>query len=96
MISSTEITLQPSFSRDFFVPPEEYNLIFRVFNVETKGFKNVAMKLSISESAVSGGDLGWVNENKLAKKFRLDLKRIILGSGSDQIFELICNLVQFV
>ena len=29
--------------------------------------------------------------NILAKKFRLDPKRIILGSGSDQIFELICK-----
>ena len=27
----------------------------------------------------------------LAKKFKLDLNRIILGSGSDQIFELICK-----
>ena len=27
----------------------------------------------------------------LAKKFKLNLKRIILGSGSDQIFELICK-----
>ena len=29
--------------------------------------------------------------NILAKKFRLDPKRIILGSGSDQIFELVCK-----
>ena len=29
--------------------------------------------------------------NMLAKKFKLDPKRIILGSGSDQIFELICK-----
>ena len=29
--------------------------------------------------------------NTLAKKFKLDPKRIILGSGSDQIFELICK-----
>ena len=29
--------------------------------------------------------------NLLGKKFRLDPKRIILGSGSDQIFELICK-----
>ena len=28
----------------------------------------------------------------LGKKFRLDRNRIILGSGSDQIFELVCNL----
>ena len=29
--------------------------------------------------------------NILAKKFKLDSNRIILGSGSDQIFELICK-----
>ena len=29
--------------------------------------------------------------NILAKKFKIDPKRIILGSGSDQIFELICK-----
>ena len=29
--------------------------------------------------------------NALAKKFKLDPRRIILGSGSDQIFELICK-----
>ena len=27
----------------------------------------------------------------LSKKFKLDRKRIILGSGSDQIFELVCK-----
>ena len=30
-------------------------------------------------------------KNILAKKFKLDPKKIILGSGSDQIFELICK-----
>ena len=29
--------------------------------------------------------------NALARKFKLDPKRIILGAGSDQIFELICK-----
>ena len=29
--------------------------------------------------------------NILAKKFKLDPQRIILGSGSDQIFELVCK-----
>ena len=29
--------------------------------------------------------------NTLAKKFKIDKNRIILGSGSDQIFELICK-----
>ena len=27
----------------------------------------------------------------LSKKFKLDVNRIILGSGSDQIFELVCK-----
>ena len=35
---------------------------------------------------------GTVLKNTLAKKFKLDPKRIILGSGSDQIFELICKV----
>ncbi len=30
-------------------------------------------------------------EKILAKKFKIDFKRIIIGSGSDQIFELICR-----
>ncbi len=34
---------------------------------------------------------GIILRNLLAKKFKLDPKRIILGSGSDQIFELICK-----
>ena len=29
--------------------------------------------------------------NTIAKKFKLNKKRLILGSGSDQIFELICK-----
>ena len=54
-------------------------------SIEIEGFKNVAMKLSISESAVSGGDLGWVNENKLAKKFRLILSNTPVGGLSQAI-----------
>ena len=34
---------------------------------------------------------GTVLRKKLAKKFKLDSSRIILGSGSDQIFEFICK-----
>ena len=35
---------------------------------------------------------GTVLRKKLAKKFKLDPSRIILGSGSDQIFEFICKV----
>lgn len=34
---------------------------------------------------------GTLLKNQLANKFNIDPKRIILGSGSDQIFELICK-----
>jgi histidinol-phosphate aminotransferase len=34
---------------------------------------------------------GILLRNSLAKKFKIDFNRIILGSGSDQIFELICR-----
>ena len=43
------------------------------------------MKLSISESSMSGGDLGWVNENKLAEKFRSILSNTPIGSLSKPI-----------
>ena len=43
------------------------------------------MKLSISESAMSGGDVGWLNENKLAEKFRSILSNTPIGSLSKPI-----------
>ena len=52
---------------------------------EIEGFKNVDMKLSISESAMSGGDLGWLNENKLTEKFRSILSNTPIGSLSKPI-----------
>ena len=53
--------------------------------IEIEGFKNVAMKLSISESAVSGGDLGWVNESKVAKKFRKIFSDTPIGGLSQAV-----------
>ena len=53
--------------------------------IEIEGFKSVAMKLSISESSMSGGDLGWLNENKLAEKFRSILSNTPIGSLSKPI-----------
>ena len=53
--------------------------------IEIEGFNNVAMKLSISESAMSGGDLGWLNENKLVKNFRSILSSTPIGELSQPI-----------
>ena len=53
--------------------------------IEIEGFKNTAMKLSISESSINGGDLGWLSENKLAEKFRSILAATPLGGISKAI-----------
>ena len=53
--------------------------------IEVEGFQNVAMKLSLSESATSGGDLGWVNEEKVAKTFRSILSSTPVGGISQAI-----------
>lgn len=53
--------------------------------IEVEGFKNAAMKLSLSESAMSGGDLGWINEEKLTKEFRPILANTIVGDISQAI-----------
>ena len=53
--------------------------------IEIEGFENVAMSLSISQSAVRGGDLGWLNENEISKKFRKEIINTPVGSISDPI-----------
>ena len=53
--------------------------------IKTEGFENVAMNLSISQSAVRGGDLGWLNENEISKKFRSQITNTPIGSLSEPI-----------
>ena len=53
--------------------------------IEVEGFKNTAIKLSLSESAMSGGDLGWINEEQLAKEFRPILANTLVGDISQAI-----------
>ena len=48
--------------------------------IETEGFEAVAMKSSISNSATKGGDLGWLNENQISKKFRSNIINTPIGS----------------
>ena len=53
--------------------------------IEVEGFKNVAMKLSLSESAMSGGDLGWINEEQITKTFRSILSNTPVGGISQAV-----------
>ena len=54
--------------------------------IKTEGFENVAMNLSISQSAIRGGDLGWLSENEISGKFRSKILNTSIGSLSVPIF----------
>ncbi len=69
------------------VPKEKLELkIEEIKNIiSIEGFENTAMSLSISESAVNGGDLGWLNENEISKKFRYTILNTKVGEVSKPI-----------
>jgi peptidyl-prolyl cis-trans isomerase SurA len=53
--------------------------------IKTEGFENVAIASSIAASAPMGGDLGWLNENKISKKFKSEIFSTPIGSITDPI-----------
>jgi len=53
--------------------------------IKIEGFENVAKNLSISESSIKGGDLGWVNENVLSQNIKSILINTPVGSISEHI-----------
>jgi len=53
--------------------------------IEIEGFENVARELSISESGLKGGDLGWINENIISEKIKSELIDSPIGALSSPI-----------
>jgi len=53
--------------------------------IENEGFENVAKELSISESRIKGGDLGWINENIISEKIKSALIDTPIGNLSSPI-----------
>ena len=53
--------------------------------IENEGFESVAKELSISESGIKGGDLGWINENIISKKIKSKIIDTPIGSLSTPI-----------
>ena len=77
----SEIIIKPILRENLEVKLKEiYN------EIETKGFDNVAIEKSISETAIKGGDLGWINENTIAKEFREKIVKTSIGKISEPIF----------
>jgi len=53
--------------------------------INLEGFKNVAINLSISDSASRGGELGWISENIISKKLISVISVTPIGSISKPI-----------
>jgi len=53
--------------------------------IKIEGFESVAKRLSISESALNGGDLGWVNENSISDKVKPEIVNTSVGELSKPI-----------
>ena len=53
--------------------------------IANEGFEKAAMNSSISETALKGGDLGWINENSISKKFRTTIINTPIGELSEPI-----------
>ncbi len=69
------------------VPKEEVNNRVQEImkKIEVEGFEQVARSLSISETSIKGGKLGWVNENEISEKFRIKIKNTGVGNISEPI-----------
>ena len=76
----SEIVINPVAKEDLKSKIEE------VMNrINNEGFEKVAMELSISETSMNGGDLGWLNESVIAEKFKSKIINTPLGSISEPI-----------
>ena len=49
------------------------------------GFENAAAIFSISESAKTGGNLGWINENTMNKKILKEINDLKIGQHTNPI-----------
>ena len=53
--------------------------------IEIEGFENVAKDVSIAESSIKGGDLGWINENIVSDQVKSVLISTPVGNLSNPI-----------
>ena len=60
-----------------------YNLIKK--DINELGFESAALKYSISNTATTGGDIGWVNENKINKEILEVLNKTTEGTITQPI-----------
>ena len=69
------------------IPKEELQVkINEIYNkIEEIGFENYAMENSIADTALKGGDLGWIEENSISKEFKEKIINTPIGKISEPI-----------
>jgi len=53
--------------------------------ITDSSFESVAREISVSNSSINGGDLGWLNENEVSEKIKTVLSNTAVGSISKPI-----------
>ena len=53
--------------------------------IKLESFKSVALNSSISETALRGGDLGWINENVISEELRSKIVNTSIGNITEPI-----------
>ncbi len=76
----SEIILSPENENESQIKIEEVK-----YKIKTDGFEKTAIDLSISESAIKGGNLGWLNENIISEKFKSVIMNTSIGNVSEPI-----------
>ena len=54
--------------------------------IKNEGFESVAIEKSISDTAVTGGNLGWVNENSISNDLKSKIVNTKVGEVSEPFF----------
>ena len=62
---------------------EKHKLILQ--NIADVGFKNTAIKFSISDTKKFGGEIGWIGENQISTVFKNVLSNLEIGQFSEPI-----------
>ena len=62
---------------------KKYNEILN--SIKVNGFKNSASKYSISNSAIKGGEIGWVKETLLSEKLSKILNSMNIGDVTEPL-----------
>ena len=57
-----------------------------VLKIKVQGFEEVVSELSISETAIQKGDVGWLSENAITDEFKSVIETTKVGDITEPIF----------